>query len=322
MIVMKIMDSDAGYQVVETTKEATTTETSRRDVVMQETYEVKMLKQKLAVMEAVLKDTIALIREQTLKANQEIFTLRTQLKKQNELIFSLWCEKGCLLKNLISSLIFLEGKFRKEQKEVIEQLCEKDRLIQETLCELNYWKTRNPGDGKRNYLPTNLTVRQLQEELNIVEKNDCNPFNETTDRLNCKNNESSFKKIPFDLASFTDLHPEKAKCKVSLAKPHLAESTESLEHQFQSKRERCSQDTGSIPGNHQTIEGDSPKTDEPEDNFRRRHVLHGSYERLTGVGKEGSTKQFKKNFNNHRSVIRPRDVKYKNISRSHTRTCQ
>ncbi|XP_022252501.1 uncharacterized protein LOC111088032 [Limulus polyphemus] len=312
------MDSDATYKVAERTKEAL-----RQDTVMQQADQVKMLKLKLAVMETVLKDTIALMKQQSLKANQAVFSLRTQLKEQNELIFSLRCERGCILKKLISSLLFIEGEFRKEQKEILDQLYEKDRLIQETLRELNYWKTRNPEGDKNNSLPTNLNVQQVQEDLNTVEKDSCTHFNEILDRLNCKNNELNVQNLPSDPVSFTNLDSEKANCKVNLGKPHLAQSAQSSEHQFQSEQEKCSPDTGSIPGNHQTTEIDGSEKDELAGIlFRRRYMLHGSYERLTDIGERGSNKQFKKNLNNHRSVVRPRDVKYKRTSRSHTRTCQ
>ncbi|XP_013794264.1 uncharacterized protein LOC106478279 [Limulus polyphemus] len=273
-----------------------------------------------------------LMKQQSLNASHVIFSLRRRLREQDQLIIHLCSERDRVIREILSSLLFIEGELRKEQKEIVSILKEKDRIIQKTQKELEYWRTRfiyheNQGTWENSATPIseNQMSQLIQNSLAQYVNDKPDPLKKSDANSSCNNDELFINELSaIDTVEYTTSDTEEVKHKIDSTETSLAQSNEFLKQNIESETEGLS-DAESIVDyylDQQPQELDNFEKDQAKSKLsRRRYLLHGSYERLTDIGQMGEkllSNQFKRILSNHRSVVRPRDVKYKKISRSRT----
>ncbi|XP_013786674.1 uncharacterized protein LOC106470655 [Limulus polyphemus] len=247
-------------------------------------------------MEKALKDS----RTRSLNDNHLVITLRTQLEKQNILIFNLRCERDHMIKEILANLFFIEDELKKEQRDILFQLHQRDYVIQETRRELDYWKNlcyEVCQDKSSKQLPAHEMVQQIQENLSTLEKDCVNTCDKVCASQSCKS-----KKQPLNILLYSSFKPNK----VTLTKPQLNKNAITSED--------CSSGTDSTPGKHQTAKLDVSGYEKN----KRKYVV------VTDIGREKENiwnKQRKKILSNYRSAVRMRDIRYKqNFSPFETET--
>lgn len=103
--------------------------------------EISELKEKIQQTEQSLQNIQERNRLQTTQTNQLFLSMKNRIKNQKETIRYLSEERDILVKNFLSSLLYLESGLRREQKEIQKSLDEKDRIIEQLQCELKILKS-------------------------------------------------------------------------------------------------------------------------------------------------------------------------------------
>ncbi|XP_076359529.1 uncharacterized protein LOC143251978 [Tachypleus tridentatus] len=283
-------------------------------------------------MDDFLADNKTLMKHQSLNASHVIFSLRRRLREQEQLVINLRSERDRVIREILSSLLFIEGKLRKEQKEIVSILKEKDRIIQRTQNELEYWRTRFIDLENRDRREISASTvfgdqvsQDIQNSLAQSVNDKPNLLKKSGPNSSCDKNELRVNELStFDTMESTTSDTGEVEQEMGATEMSLAQSNEFLEQNIEGERDGLS-DAESVVDYYldgQPKELDNFENDQAKSKlFRRRYLLHGSYERLTDIGHVGEkiiTNQFKKILGNHRSVVRPRDIKYKKVSRSRT----
>ncbi|XP_039301318.1 uncharacterized protein LOC111046638 [Nilaparvata lugens] len=263
----------------------------------------------------------------------QVMIWRRRMKAQEDLVARLCQDRSSQLRVLSSQLLLFEARLCRKQRDISSALSQREAVISRQQRVIRSLQQRLADAGLAEAAEeANLDSLNDSDSAVIMEDDDYRPFHGLSDGVTIVRSVSDAVELPP-----TGKYPPLRRSNGFLRRPEILETVYSVEEDPDGDQTCLGADSGGpqTPQNPPSHPQSCPEDSWSQKRSRLKEMYYGSFEKLDHTGFEQLERTpdeqssqppchvtYNRVMSNHRSVTKPKDVKYKRINKAKSKSLE